>query len=146
MAGSLSNYGELLALDVTSGYKTDLTGVTQDRFVALFTGGTPDEDGTLPVGVDEVSAASYGRKAVTFSQAATPASGQTNEGKAQAKNSAAVTFDEAATAWGLITAMAIYDAVTGGNMIWVGSLTAAKQVDANDQLIFKQDNIIITMD
>lgn len=144
--GSLSNYGERLALDVASGNKTTLTGVSQARYVALYTGGTPEEDGTLPQNVTEVSGGGYERTLVTFAAAEIAASGD-NAGKAVAVNaSPGVTFTTASSSWGTITAMAIWDAQTDGNMVWVGELTAQKIVDENDQLIFSAGNITLSMD
>ena len=90
-------------------------------YVALFTA-TPGEAG----GGTEVSGGSYARQAVTF---AAPASGIV-------ANSGAVTFPTATANWGTITSMAIFDAVTVGNMLYYGALAASKVVDNGDQISF----------
>jgi hypothetical protein len=143
--GSLSNYGERLALDVASGYVDDLSSFSSDRYVALYVGGTPFEDGTLPPGVQEVSGNGYSRAQVFFG-----ASTINGLGKAEIKNNSNVTFQVASgDAWGVVESIAIWDedgVGTPGNMIWVGSLTSIKSVDESDQLVFFAGNITLTMD
>jgi hypothetical protein len=143
--GSLSNYGERLALDVASGYVNDLSSFSSDRYVALYVGGTPFEDGTLPAGVQEVSGNGYARTQVIFS-----ASTINGLGKAEVKNNSNVAFPVASGGpWGIVESIAVWDEDgTGapGNMIWVGSLTSIKSVDESDQLVFFTGNITLTMD
>lgn len=97
-------------------------------YVALFTA-APGEAG----GGTEVSGGSYARQSVTFSA---PASGVV-------ANSGAVTFPTATAPWGTITHMAIFDAVTVGNMLYYGALAAPKVVDTSDQISFANASITV---
>lgn len=87
-------------------------GVTQSapasRYVALYTlAPLPDGSGGV-----EVAAADYARQALTTATAAA---------LAKVTNTSIVTFvNSAAAAWGTIVAFAVFDAATGGNVIFHG--------------------------
>ncbi len=51
-----------------------------------------------------------------------------------ASNSAAVEFPTATANWGTVTHIAIFDAVSGGNMIAYGTLAASKLIETGDVL------------
>jgi hypothetical protein len=91
-------------------------------YVALFTT-LPADDGTGGV---EVSGGSYARQAVTF---AAPSSGAV-------ANSGAVTFPTATASWGTVLGMGLFDAVSGGNLLYFGALVTSKTVDSGDQISF----------
>jgi len=101
-------------------------------YVALFTTAT-DKNG----GGTEVSGGGYARQAVTF--------GATQAGTTGRKvaNSADVLFPVATASWGTVTHCAIFDAATGGNMLYQGSLEAAKTIGANDQLKFAAGDLSV---
>jgi hypothetical protein len=91
-------------------------------YVALFTT-LPADDGTGGV---EVSGGSYARQVVTF---AAPSSGAV-------ANSGAVTFPTATASWGTVLGMGLFDAVSGGNLLYFGALVTSKTVDSGDQISF----------
>lgn len=99
-------------------------------FIGLFTA-TPGETG----GGTEVSGGSYARTAATFT-----VSGN------EATNSAAVEFAAATGAWGLVTHAAVFDAVSGGNMLAYATLAVSKTVTSGDVLRFPAGDIDITLD
>ena len=105
-------------------------------FVGLFTGNalTNLEAGTLS---DEVSTAgtAYIRKAVTFANATT----------GSATNSGTVTFDPAIATWGNISAIAIMDTVSSGNVLFYGNLTTSKLIENGDTIQFVASNITVTL-
>lgn len=70
----------------------------------------------------EVSGGSYARQLATFS---TPSGGDSS-------NSALLTFPQATAPWGTVVAVAIVDALTGGNILYYGALTASKTVGTGD--------------
>lgn len=82
----------------------------------------------------EVSGGSYVRKAVAFSV--------TND---TASNSATVTFDAATANWGTITHVAVWDAETGGNVLFHGAVTTQKQIDLGDTFQISAGNLDITL-
>jgi hypothetical protein len=101
-------------------------------YVALFTTATNKNGGGT-----EVSGGSYARQAVTFG-----APGAGVDGRKVA-NSAEVTFPVATANWGTITHCAIFDAASGGNMLYQGALEASKTIDTNDQFKFAAGDLSI---
>jgi hypothetical protein len=103
-------------------------------YVALFTT-TP----TMPAGTGgvEVSGGAYARQAITF--------GVTGTGPAAANNSGAVTFPTATASWGTIAGAGIYDAVTGGNLIDAGALTASKTIGTGDVFSIPVSNYTLSL-
>ena len=99
-------------------------------YVALYTAAPSDTGGGT-----EVSGGSYARKAITFS-----VSGDT------ASNTAAIEFDAATTSWGTITHAAVFDALSGGNMIAYAALNTSKQIDTDDVLRIPTGDFDVTMD
>ncbi len=133
---SLSNYGERLALDITTNAVGGNTP-TNTRFVALYTA-APDE--TADSGT-EVSGNAYVRRAITFA----PSTTDNGTGVTSASNIAEVLFPTATGDWGSVVAMAIFDASTGGNMIWYGNLQASRVVNNGDTFRFVIGGIVLTM-
>lgn len=122
-----SDYTENLAL------KWLLTTQSATRptawFVGLFTSNPTDAgSGT------EVSGGSYARQSVAFSV--------TND---TATNSATVTFPAATASWGSIGWIGIYDNSTGGNLLFHGAVTTAKQIDSGDTFQISSSNLSITL-
>lgn len=86
-------------------------------YLALFTA-APGEAG----GGTEVSAGGYARQPVTFDA---PTDGLSS-------NSAVITFGPATASWATITDFAIFDAVSGGNMLYYGAFSSSKPIDTDD--------------
>lgn len=125
---SFSNYLEnkvLLHVFGATAYTAPTT-----LYVALFTT-DPGEAGTGT----EVSGGSYARQTATFT-----VSGAT------ATNTAAVEFPTATASWGTITYAAVYDAVSGGNLLASGALTASKTISSGDVFRIPASNLSITLD
>ena len=99
-------------------------------YIGLFTVAPTDAGGGT-----EVSGVSYVRKAVTFT-----VTGDT------ASNSAAVEWPVAGGSWGTITDLAIFDAVTAGNMIGYATLTAAKIIATGDVFRIPLGDLDVTLD
>lgn len=123
---ALSDYAEKLVLDwlMTNGAATRPTS----WYVALFTAAPSDSGGGT-----EVSTFGYARQAVTMNAATSPG-GTTS-------NSDAQSFTASGGNWGSITHIGIFDALTTGNLLWHGALTAAKTVNDGDTLEFSIGNI-----
>ena len=126
-----TNYTESLALTwlLTTSSATRPTA----WYVGLFTAAPSDAGGGT-----EVSGGSYARKAVTFT--VSEASGTTT-----AKNNATITFDTASASWGTITHIAIFDALTSGNMLFHGAVTASKTIDSGDAFQILLNNLSIEL-
>lgn len=125
---SFTNYTETEVLEwlLTGGAVTRPTA----WYIGLFTA-APGEAG----GGTEISGGSYARESATFT-----VSGNT------ASNSANIEFAEATASWGTITHVAIFDAVSGGNMLAYASLTASKTIDSGDILRIPAGDLDVTLD
>lgn len=127
---ALSDYAEKLLLDwaMTTSSATRPTA----WYVALYTAAPSDSGGGT-----EVSTGGYSRKSVTFSAASTPG-GTTS-------NSNTVTFTASGANYGTVSHIGIFDASTGGNLLWHGAMSASKTVNDGDTLEFSIGNINLTL-
>jgi len=102
-------------------------------YFALLTAAPTDAGGGT-----EVSGGSYARVAVNSTLAnwaGTQNSGSTTASSGtggQTSNNNAVTFPSPTANWGTITHMAIYDAASGGNLLWWAPLNTSKTVNNGD--------------
>lgn len=133
MAGSFSDYLELEILDYITGQVNDL-GTAPTPYMALFTVDPNDAGGGT-----EVTGGSYARKDSSGLWGAAAAG--------SISNNADITFVQASGAdWGTVTAAAIFDASSGGNMLVWFELTANKTVSDGDTFKFPSGNVTITSD
>lgn len=100
-------------------------------YAALFTDATDDSGGGT-----EVSGGSYARQSCSF---AAPSGGAST-------TDATITFPTATASWGTVTHAAIYDAVTAGNSMFHGALTASKVVGDGDIFKFLTGDLTVTLD
>ena len=98
-------------------------------YIGLFTA-APGETG----GGTEVSGGSYARQSVAFT-----VTGDT------ASNSAAIEWAAATAAWTTVTHIAVFDALTAGNMLTYAALTASKLIDIGDVFRIPSSNLNITL-
>jgi len=61
------------------------------------------------------------------------------------ENTGAITFDQASGAWGTITYVAIFDALSGGNMLLYAELDSSVAIADQDTLQFNDGGLDITM-
>jgi len=123
---SASNYLENVILDHTLGTSAYSMPTV---YVSLHTA-NPDEDASGA----EVTGGSYARQTATFAAAAS----------GSASNDAEVVFTGMPVA--TVTHFAVWDAVSGGNMLVYGALDASKTVGAGDALSFGIGNLTVTVD
>lgn len=129
--GSFSDYSELAILDHIVG-KTSFT--MPSVWLALSTADPLDTG----AGMAEPGS-NYARKAT--------AGGDWNAAAAGAiDNANPLSFVQATGSWGTITHFALFDAVSGGNMLAHGALTAQKVIDNGDTATFAAGDIDITLD
>ena len=105
-------------------------------YFALFTAAPSDAGGGT-----EVTGGSYARIAKT---AATNGFGAFAAGVAS--NVETIDFGTASANWGTITHMAIFDALTVGNMMAWGALAVAKTVNSADGISFLAGSVVLTID
>jgi hypothetical protein len=105
-------------------------------YVAIYTA-TPNDAG----GGTEASGGSYARAAVTNNATNWPAA----SGGAKS-NGTAITFPTPTAGWGTVTSFGIFDASTGGNLLYYGNLSANKTIDISDTVSFAIGALDITED
>ena len=114
-------------------------------YIALYTAAPSDSGGGT-----EVTGGSYARIQVgpsdgTWTNTAGGV-GAVNSGTGGlTDNVADITFTTASASWGVVTHVAIMDAVTGGNFLFHGALTASKTVDNGDTFKFNIGDLDITL-
>jgi hypothetical protein len=116
-------------------YLLSATALTRPTtwYVALFTA-APGETG----GGTEVTGGSYARQVIAFTFSGTSPT--------QAANTSQIDFPTATANWGTITHAAIFDAVSGGNMLWYGALASSKVINTGDIFRFAAGALVLTLD
>lgn len=140
MANNASRYTQNNRLNMLRG--TAYPAVPANFYVALLTTMPTDNNGT---GLVEVSGGSYARVAVSpvvGSWGAPSTSGSLQ----QTSNTAAVTFTAASAAWGTVVGVAIYDALTVGNLIYFAPLAANQVVNSGNTFSFLAGALVIQED
>lgn len=120
MADNLSDYAENALLAHSVG-KAAFAAPTV--YLALFTTATTDAGGGTEV--PTTGGTLYARQQVPAASWAAASGGSI-------ATSADVNFPAAGVSWGTITHIALFDAASGGNMIWHGPLSASKAIGAGD--------------
>lgn len=107
-------------------------------YFALYTA-APSESG----GGTEVSnsGTGYSRKAVTNNSTNFPASSSGTK-----SNGTAISFDSATSSWGTIVAFGVFDASTGGNLLYFGSLTTSRAIATGDTARFAAGDFSVTFE
>ena len=129
--GMISDYAENKLVDFI--FRGQAWTIPASLYFALLTA-APGETG----GGTEVSGGSYARVAVTrgLTQfAGTQGAGTTTASSgtsATTSNNGTITFPAPTANWGVITHWGIYDASSGGNLLFYGSLAQAKTVNNGD--------------
>lgn len=100
-------------------------------YLALYTV-APTETG----GGTEVTGGGYARQSVTFSAPAPDSCSNTTD----------VTFPIATGNWGTVVAFGVFDAASGGNMLYYNTLTAPRDIFTSDQLRFPSGQLIVSED
>ena len=102
-------------------------------YIALFTAAPTDTGGGT-----EVSGGSYARYSIACSLtnwAGTQGAGTTAASSGTSgttSNNITITFPAPTANWGTVTSFAIFDQLTGGNMLLYGNLTSSKTVNNGD--------------
>lgn len=131
---SKSDYLELKILDHMLGGPDYARPATV--YVALFTS-APDDTG----GGTEVAGGSYARVAVTNNATNWPAAAGGVK-----SNGVAITFAQATAPWGTVGWFAVFDSLTGGNMLLWGALTSTRTVATGDTPSFAIGQLTVTED
>lgn len=129
MAGNLSNYLENKLLEHSLG-RTQFA-LPAATYVALFTASPTDAGGGT-----EVSGNGYLRTAITWNPASS----------GSISNAADVVFPTATGAWGTIVAVGIFDAASGGNLLWYANTSTTPTVGNGDLFKLLAGNVTFGLD
>ncbi len=115
-------------------------------YIALFTA-APTAGG----GGTEVSGGGYARAAVPSSLASwagTQGAGTTvasSGTSGQTSNNAQISFPTPTAAWGTVVAMGIFDAASGGNLLFFGNLTQSQVVGQGNPVYYAPAQLSLTL-
>lgn len=118
---------------------------TATLYIGLYTA-APDDTG----GGTELSGSGYARVSVTSSLtnwAGTQSAGSTTASSGTGggtSNNIAITFPEPTSGWGQVQAFGVFDAATGGNLLFHGSLTINKTINEGDTVTFPAGSLAVT--
>lgn len=136
MAG-LSDYAESGILNALLRGTTFVAPATAALRMGLFVA-DPTDAGTL----NEVATGTWYARKVTGDWNAPSTVG----GAQQSSNIAAITFNAVSGAAATITHIGIFDALTGGNMLFSAPLTSSKTLQIGDVLSFAPGQVVIQLD
>jgi hypothetical protein len=130
MAGSFTDYLEdaLLKHVFTNTAYTSPSAV----YLGLFTVAPTDTGGGT-----ELSGSGYARQAITFAVSGTDPT--------LATNSSAIEFPTATGSWGTLVAVAVFDALTTGNMLAWADLASSRTVGSGDIFRIPANDLDITL-
>lgn len=134
MPGSKSDYLENKLNDHVLGGPDYVRPATV--YIALYTAAPSDTGGGT-----EVTGGSYARLAVTNNATNWPASAAGLK-----SNGILLQFVQATASWGTIVAFGVFDAATGGNLLYWATLTANKTIDSGDRAEFAVGELDIQED
>jgi hypothetical protein len=102
-------------------------------FIGLYTTAPTDAGGGVEVTGGSYARVSYAPSPTNWANTQTSGTGASTGTSGGTSNSAAITFNPGPTAgWGTVTAFGIWDALSGGNLLWWGLLSASKTVNSGD--------------
>jgi hypothetical protein len=122
-------------LDAVLGKVTYVAPTT--LYVALYTA-APTSAG----GGTECTGGSYARSAVTNNLTNFPSA--SGGGPGVKANGTAVTFPTASAGWGTVVAFGVFDASSGGNLLYWGTLTTSRAVALGDTPSFAIGALTVT--
>ena len=140
---AMSDYLENKMVDQL--FRGQTAPTTSTLYVALLTAAPSDSGGGT-----EVSGGAYARVAVTSSLtnwSGTQSAGSTTASSGtsgQTSNNIDITFPTPSVTWGTVTHFGIYDASTGGNLLFHGALSIAKTINESDTVTFPVGTLSVT--
>lgn len=140
---AMSDYLENKLIDQL--FRGQTAPATSTLYVGLLTAAPSDAGGGT-----EVSGGAYARVAVASSLAnwaGTQSAGSSTASSGtggQTSNNTAITFPTPTAGWNTVTHFGIYDAATGGNLLFWGALTIAKTINEADTVTFPAASLSVT--
>lgn len=116
-------------------FKTKTSPALPTAYYIGLSSKAPNVDGG---NVAEPSASGTGYKRIQLTSLSAPADGVI-------VNNEAITFDESSTSWGTMTHYVVYDALTGGNLLFYGALSNSRNVEPNTIIMIRAKEMTIEL-
>lgn len=116
-------------------------------YIGLLTAAPSDAGGGTEVsgnGYARVKAAAGASQALTDWKSTQNDSLASSGTSGNTTNTSAVNFPTPTATWGVVTHFGIYDALTGGNLLFWGTLTISKTINQSDTVTFPSGTLSIT--
>jgi hypothetical protein len=116
-------------------------------YVGLLTAAPTDAGGGT-----EVTGGSYARVAISSSLAnwaGTQSAGSTTASSGTGgttSNNGTISFPTPTASWGTVTSFGVYDAATGGNLLFYANLTTSKTINSGDTVSFAAGALTFQVD
>lgn len=134
------------ALGVTGASAGAGSGPT-DFYIALFTAAPSDTGGGTEVSGNNYSRAHVVNALTAWDNTQAASSSAVSSGTGgTTRNQATITFPTPSATWGTVTHMAIFDASSGGNMLYWNALTASKVINSGDTVTFPANALTYQID
>jgi hypothetical protein len=101
-------------------------------YVGLYTTSPTDAGGGVEVTGGSYARVSYAPSATNWSNTQTSGTGASSGTGGATANVGQINFPAPTASWGTIVAFGMFDAATGGNLLWWGGLQANKTVNSGD--------------
>jgi hypothetical protein len=116
-------------------------------YVGLLTAAPSDTGGGTEVTGNAYARASVASSLVNWAGTQAAASTVASSGTTgTTSNNGSISFPTPTAAWGLVTHFGIYDAATGGNLLFYGALTIQKTINQGDTVLFPAATLSIQID
>jgi hypothetical protein len=123
--------------------KTTYTSPT--TWIALFTTTPTDTGGTEVTGSNAYARQEVAPDTLSTSNPNWTTTGTTGTAK-KIENADTITFPQATGDWGTVRGFGIYDASSGGNLLWHGLLDTSRVVDCGTTFKFESNQLQLTLD
>jgi hypothetical protein len=115
-------------------------------FVALMTAAANDTGGGT-----EVTGGNYSRLSVTcnstnWTNSQASGTGASTGTDGTIENGVTFTFPTPSAGWGTVVSCAVYDASSGGNLLWYGTLNTSKVINSGDVVDFPAGTLSFQID
>ena len=142
---ALSDYLENKLTDLI--FRGQAFSAPANLYVGLLTAAPSDAGGGT-----EVTGGSYARVTVAGSLAnwaGTQSAGSTTDSSGTSgttSNNAAINFPTPSAGWGTVTHVGVYDAASGGNLLWYAPLGVSKTINSGDTVSFPAGSLTFQVD
>jgi hypothetical protein len=127
---ALSNYWENNLVDFLMRGQAFSPGTA--RYVGLFTAAPSDAGGGTEVTGGSYARAQLDASAANWRNTQNSGTGASSGTGGATANSSVITFPAPTAAWGVVTHFGVFDASSGGNLLFWGALTASKTINNGD--------------